>query len=464
MTDQATVPRIEKMDGLASAAATISYEVVDIAGILDLVEAQAQGQSAALATLETRARQIVEANGAVRDSADALRDNTASVTEDVTTSSALVRELGTQSREIAGWVHALCERSEEVGSTLKAVQNNNSQIAAIAMQVNTLAINAKIEAARAGDSGKGFAVVAEAINELSHKTRSAAEEISANIEALTTWISTLGIEARDVADIASDAMHQSDKTDQALARTETAIASTGTQAERIAEETARVATAVEDFVPNFTQISAGISETSKGIEQAHGRVLRLIDTSEEMVQSTAALGGMTDDARFIEQVQRVAAQISDRLEQALHQGRLSEAQLFDRAYQPIPGTAPQQVRTAYVDLFDQLLPPIQEPVLGFDPKVVFCAAVDVNGYLPTHNRKFSQPPREDAVWNTAHCRNRRIFDDRVGLKAGRSTAPFLLQIYRRDMGGGTFKMMKDLSCPIRVNGTHWGGLRLAYTF
>ena len=144
--------------------------------------------------------------------------------------------------------------------------------------------------------------------------------------------------------------------------------------------------------------------------------------------------------------------------------QLHEAQLFDRTYVPISGTAPQQVRTAYVDVFDRLLPPIQEPVLEFDAKVVFCAAVDVNGYLPTHNRKFSQPQGNDEVWNTAHCRNRRIFDDRVGLKAGRSTAPFLLQVYRRDMGGGEFKMMKDLSSPIRVNGKHWGGVRLAYTF
>ena len=64
----------------------------------------------------------------------------------------------------------------------------------------------------------------------------------------------------------------------------------------------------------------------------------------------------------------------------------------------------------------------------------------------------------------ANCRNRRIFGDRVGLKAGRNREPFLLQVYRRDMGGGTFKMMKDLSVPLFVQGRHWGGVRLAYSF
>ena len=99
-----------------------------------------------------------------------------------------------------------------------------------------------------------------------------------------------------------------------------------------------------------------------------------------------------------------------------------------------------------------------------DTQGVVIAAVDPNGYLPTHNRKFSQAQGPDPAWNTANCRNRRIFDDRVGLKAGRNTEPFLLQVYRRDMGGGVFRMMKDVSAPIRVRGRHWGGLRLAYTF
>ncbi|MFW5881687.1 MAG: methyl-accepting chemotaxis protein, partial [Roseicyclus sp.] len=141
---------------------------------------------------------------------------------------------------------------------------------------------------------------------------------------------------------------------------------------------------------------------------------------------------------------------------------IREQDLFDTDYAPVAGSDPVQVTTRFTNFTDRVLPGIQEEVLGLDPRVVFCAAVDRNGYLPTHNRKFSQPQGADPVWNAANCRNRRIFDDRVGLKAGRSTAPFLLQVYRRDMGGGKSVLMKDLSAPIRVNGRHWGGLRLAY--
>ncbi len=63
--------------------------------------------------------------------------------------------------------------------------------------------------------------------------------------------------------------------------------------------------------------------------------------------------------------------------------------------------------------------------------VRFCAAVNLDRYLPTHNARFSRPQSADPVWNAAKCRNRRIFANRVGLKAGRNTTSFLMQTYRR---------------------------------
>jgi methyl-accepting chemotaxis protein len=150
------------------------------------------------------------------------------------------------------------------------------------------------------------------------------------------------------------------------------------------------------------------------------------------------------------------------LEQAIAQGRITLDELFDERYQPVTGSEPVQYMTRFTALTDQLLPELQEAVVAALPRVVFCAAVDRNGYLPTHNLAFSRPQGRDPIWNAAHCRNRRIFDDRAGLAAARSTRPFLLQTYRRDMGGGQFALMKDLSAPIVVQGKHWGGLRIAY--
>jgi len=163
-------------------------------------------------------------------------------------------------------------------------------------------------------------------------------------------------------------------------------------------------------------------------------------------------------------VQQAAAEISALLEDALKQSSISITDLFDERYQPIVGTNPAQFISRFTGLADKLFPPVQERMLKFSNKVVFCIAVDRNGYVATHNKQYCQPQRGDLAWDSAHSRHRRIFNDRTGLASARNQRPFLLQTYRRDMGGGRFVVMKELAAPIKVQGRHWGGVRLAFQF
>jgi methyl-accepting chemotaxis protein len=55
-----------------------------------------------------------------------------------------------------------------------------------------------------------------------------------------------------------------------------------------------------------------------------------------------------------------------------------------------------------------------------------------------------------------------VFSDRAVRKVGQNTKRFLLQTYRRDMGGGKFMLIKDLSAPIFVRGRHWGAFRIGF--
>lgn len=170
----------------------------------------------------------------------------------------------------------------------------------------------------------------------------------------------------------------------------------------------------------------------------------------------------TPDTAVVELAMEGAQAVCDLFERALKAGEIGLSDLFDETYRPIPGTDPQQVLTRFTEFTDRHLPAIQEPMLKRNPRIVFCAAIDRNGYLPTHNKIYSQPQGDDPVWNAANCRNRRIFDDRTGLSAGRNTRKFLLQTYRRDMGNRQFVLMKDASAPVRVAGRHWGGFRIGF--
>jgi methyl-accepting chemotaxis protein len=170
-----------------------------------------------------------------------------------------------------------------------------------------------------------------------------------------------------------------------------------------------------------------------------------------------------ENTDLVTRAMEAGVQLRAMFEQAVASGAISIDALFDTDYVEISGTNPLQHRTRILDWADRALPPFQEAFLAKDPRMVFCVAIDRNGYLPVHNKTYSHPQRAgDVAWNTAHSRNRRIFNDTAGLAAGRNQRTYLIQSYARDMGNGITVMMREIDVPIRVQGRHWGGFRTAY--
>jgi methyl-accepting chemotaxis protein len=170
-----------------------------------------------------------------------------------------------------------------------------------------------------------------------------------------------------------------------------------------------------------------------------------------------------ENTEFITRAMEAGSALTRIFEDAVASRAISIDDMFDTDYVEIPGTNPVQHRTRILGWADRALPPFQEAFLARDPRMVFCVMIDRNGYLPVHNKIYSHPQRPgDVAWNTAHSRNRRIFNDTAGLAAGRNLRSYLIQSYARDMGNGKTIMMREIDVPVRVHGRHWGGFRTAY--
>ena len=165
---------------------------------------------------------------------------------------------------------------------------------------------------------------------------------------------------------------------------------------------------------------------------------------------------------FDEQVKTWAIEcrdeVIDQFNLLLSSGRLSMPQLFDTFYIPIPKTDPQKFRTQYDTVSDGVLLPIIDKYVAKDDRLVFFIAVDRNGYLPTHNSRYSKPLTGNSDEDAKGNRTKRIFNDRTGLAAARNLEPYLLQRYSRDTG----EVMSDLSIPIYIQKQHWGAIRVGY--
>jgi len=447
---------------IAGDAGGLVVEIADVAGHVEDVSRAVAEQARVFAELADGAARLAAANGDVGAAARSARDTAAGAHRELAGSREALGAALADIRDLAQAVLGIERQLGGLQAALAKVGKVAREIGAIAGQTNLLALNATIEAARAGDAGRGFAVVAGEVKALARKTAEATADIDETLRTLTDETQRLAAESGASAAKAAAARDGTAAIGRVFARIDDAIGAVDRESARIDAAAAASGADVSLVEGGLAGLTRGVADADRSLAQARDRLQGLLGLGERLIGRTAELGVETVDTPYIAEVRRVAAAVSQAFESAVARGEISEADLFDDRYQPVPGTDPRQVTTRFTALTDRLLPPLQEPVLSMSDRVVFCAAVDRNGYLPTHNARFSKPQTADPAWNAANCRNRRIFDDRVGLAAGRSTAPFLLQAYRRDMGGGSFVLMKDVSAPVTVRGRHWGGVRLAY--
>ena len=417
---------------ISQRASVLGREAAEVRGTLDDTHKVATAQAAAVQALAQQLQEVVRAQGHIAG--------------EVEKGLAAVAQVG----------DAVTGVGQEVGGivqTLHQVSDAAQEITKIALQTRLVAFNASVEAKRAGEAGRGFGVVADAVKDLAAQVEHSSKAIMGTVKQLDQRIAAL---AREVSREGSEDQHGA--VHRALA-----VVVQGVQ--RIEQASQRSREVCGGLEGQMSGIESEMRRSTDSLTQALARTESFLTISEQLIETVAECGIETEDTPYIRAAQQAAGQIGKLLEDALRTGAISAQDLFDERYVPVQGSNPAQVTTRFVDLADRLFPQVQEKMLGLSDKVVFCIAADRNGYIACHNQRYNQAQRAGEVaWNTANCRNRRIFNDRTGLASARNQRPFLLQTYRRDMGGGNFIVMKEAAAPIAVGGRHWGGIRLAFKF
>ena len=447
---------------VAEQAGRLNNEIVDVSGHVDGLAETVKSQAQAFSELAGSAKVMREMLEGITRRAQSTNESLG-VTRARVHSSRTTAETGiAEVSRLVGAVQVMGNELNDFRSALQGVAEVALKVGRIAQQTNLLALNATIEASRAGELGAGFAVVAREVKELSRQASRDTRQISEAVARLSVQAERLLSHGSSTVAQASTVQSGAAALGEVLNIVDGAMEGASGESSEIAEGAVAAGNRVAEVQSALSTLTEQVGLSARALEDTRARVAGLIRVGESLVEITIASGAPTQDTPFVRKVVEVAAQISRAFDQAVSQGEISLNDLVSRRLDPVPGTNPQQLVAPFTAFTDRILPKFQEPMLEFDRRIVFCAAVDQQGYLPTHNRKYSLTPGSDPTWNAANCRNRRVFNDRVGLGAGRNERPYLVQTYRRDMGGGNFAMMKDVSAPIYVNGKHWGGLRLAY--
>ncbi len=449
------------VDQLANRIGGLGVELADVAGNVQEVASRVAIQSERFGQLQTTAQTMVAANHQIANASQAVHSAASAAVGEITQSRAAVETAVKHIAELVDAVGRMETRLEQVASALAQVAKVSGSIEAIAKQTNLLALNATIEAARAGAAGKGFAVVANEVKSLAEATRKATHQIGDTVRDLDGQVGNLIVESGDASLRAKSAGEGAAQIQHIIARVQQGFTSVGQEIDGVAKSANSNLEHCDFVIEEVTNLAKGVDLSSGDLKHADERVAKLLELSESLIALIADSGVDTSDTPLIRVVIDTAKRISALFDAAVDRGEMRLEQLMDEKYREIPGTDPRQYMTDYVDYTDRVLPPIQDPIQKSDPRIVFCVAWAKGGYLPTHNPNYRLPQGKDPVWNSANCRNKRLFNDRAVKNVGANTKrPFLLQTYRRDMGGGNFVLMKDLSSPIFIKGRHWGAFRM----
>ena len=450
------------VDQLANRIGGLGVELADVAGNLKEVAGRVAIQSDRFGQLQTTAETMVAANHGIASASRAVQSASSAAVGEITQSRAVVETAVAHIAELIEAVGRIERRLGSVGTALAQVAKVSGSIEAIAKQTNLLALNATIEAARAGVAGRGFAVVAAEVKGLAEATRQATRSIGDTVRDLNGQVDGLITESGEASLRAKSAGTGASQIQDIIVRVQSGFTAVGQEIDGVAQAATSNLSHCDSVISELGDLASGVDLSSTDLQQADDRVAKLLEISESLIAQIAESGVETSDTPVIRIAIETAKRISMAFEAAVARGEIRLDQLMDENYREIPGTNPKQYLTNYVAFTDRILPPIQDPIQKSDPRIAFCVAWAKSGYLPTHNPNYSLPQGSDPVWNNANCRNRRLFDDRNVRKIAQNSKPFLLQTYRRDMGGGNFVLMKDVSSPVYVNGRHWGAFRIGY--
>jgi len=351
----------------------------------------------------------------------------------------------------------------KLNSSLESVGNITNVINGIAKQTNLLALNATIEAARAGEAGKGFSVVANEVKALASSTSEATMQIEETLGDIKTGFDLLNVTSENTSKIALNVQDYSGSFNEILDKVSEAMETIDLTTGVIDQQMATVNSTCHDFSKNSSSLADNMQGSSEKLNDVSKSMRHVADESDKLVLLSVMSGTNQGEAAIIHKATEAAEHVAKLFEGAIASGELTENDFFDRDHVAVPNTDPEQFIAKFTEFNDKQVSPLIEEIVASDVRIAWCAAIDDTAYIPTNIKKVSQPQGDDPVWNMANCRNHRYFNDLTGVRASENQEPLLLQTYQRDMGGGVFVPMKDISSPIFINGRHWGGFRIGYT-
>ncbi|CAB1261080.1 methyl-accepting chemotaxis protein [Vibrio cholerae] len=244
----------------------------------NIVEQQSQTQqiAAAIHQFTATVHEVAQSAGLAEEAEQAAMQGRKVVEENI----AMIEGLSNDLQKMLAAMQLLAKDSEDIGSVVDVIQS-------ISEQTNLLALNAAIEAARAGEQGRGFAVVADEVRTLASRTQESTKQILQTVQRLQQ-------SSRDSANLIEQGVSGASKAVEKARLAGTALSQITANVDRISTMNTQIATAseeqsavTEEINKNIITISEISNQTALGAQQSSEATLELARLAESMQQEVA---------------------------------------------------------------------------------------------------------------------------------------------------------------------------------
>ena len=416
----------------------------------------------AVSRQEILAQGIFESSNRVNLAVSEVAQNSEAIQASTQSNLDLAQRSLSQMETVASTMRSTNQHIEHFSSTVTELHASSMKINEIVSlindisdQTNLLALNAAIEAARAGEAGRGFAVVADEVRKLAEKVKTATQVIGQNTQSMINLVA-------DTSEKTQTIVGEVTRANGYIETSATDLTTMVGDFRRTTEQLTAISAAIHNLRDCNQSIHSEVAEIRDHSVDISGRMKQCLGSAKTLRESTedlqctladfrtgnSAFDNLHDQcARFRDNVAGILQKLADR-----------GVNVFDQSYKEIQGSNPKRYTTAYDGQCDSELTRLYDDLLREVPGLTYSLAVDTNGYAPAHNGVFSNPPSGDPAVDLVKCRHKRMFSDPVGIKLAKNQKSSLFQTYVRDTG----EILNDLSMPILIGGRHWGAVRIGF--
>jgi methyl-accepting chemotaxis protein len=349
-------------------------------------------------------------------------------------------------------------------AAMEQVKRVSQSIDSIARTTNMLALNAAIEAEKAGAAGQTFAVVAAEVKKLAHDTRRAAVEITGTVNSLSHEAAKFVVEIEEGVSTSGAAQEQFASLQELIYGVSDVVAKVGDHNREIADSTAQIHRGLVDSQNVRDAVEGANGEMFAAVVRAHSQIGGLEMQANKMFDHIVHSGLSKRDSEFVELARQKAEEVKALTEAAIADGTLTLEALFDTDLRLIEGSNPPRFTSKLTPWAEQHWQPFIEAVKDSNPdEITSVVCSSLKGFLPVQLKELSRPPTGDIAHDTKYCRNGRVIQDPVDIPAKTSEQDYMMAVFRHEGDGHSYKVMRNVYVPLRINGRRWGDFEIAYS-